>query len=97
MKKDKETWINEVLGSVERIKPAEPMPGFYGRVLQKAMETKMAAVIPMPVVYRAAAGLLIIIALNTFTCIAASKTIHQAKVKQFANEFSLTQDYNYNY
>lgn len=65
MKKDKENWMEDVLGSLEGSKRAQPNPGLFARI-ESQIETPEAIVIPVTQWRLAAAAAILLLMLNVF-------------------------------
>lgn len=92
MSLENEKWAEEVLTSLENIEQAKAPEGFYQRTLSRI---NAEAVISPGYVWRMAAGLLLLITLNVFTCVSFSKNKSHVKSEQlqaFAKEYSLSND-----
>lgn len=67
--KTQEDWINKVLAGAEHITPAEPDVMLKSKILQRISSEKnyKGKLVSMPTVYRVAAMVLVLIALNVCT------------------------------
>lgn len=65
MKKDKENWMEDVLGSLKGSKRAQPNPGLFARI-ESQIETPEAIVIPITQWRLAAAAAILLLMLNVF-------------------------------
>ena len=95
MESEKEIWINKTLNSLDGIQRALPSPGMQARIMQRIRNERfriMPDAVHPATIYRAAAAILLIIAMNVFTCIAFSKSVTEKKgLTSFAKEYSLTE------
>jgi hypothetical protein len=95
MESGKEIWVEKTLNSLDGIQRAVPSAGLQARIMQRIKEEGF-RIIPETVhpatIYRAAAAILLIVAMNVFTCIAFSKSVTEKKgLSSFAKEYSLSE------
>jgi len=92
MSLENEKWTEDVLSSVEGINRAKISAGFYQKTLNRLKEE---VAVSTDYILRMAAGLLLLITLNVFTCVSFSKNKSHIKSEQlhaFAKEYSLSND-----
>jgi hypothetical protein len=94
MESDKEIWIEKTLNSLDGIQRAVPSTGMQARIMQRIRDERF-RIIPDTVhqatIYRVAAAILLIVAMNVFTCITFSKSVTEKKgLTSFAKEYSLS-------
>jgi hypothetical protein len=94
MESEKEIWIEKTLNSLDGIQRAAPSPGLQARIMQRIRDERF-RIVPETVhpatIYRAAAAILLIVAMNVLTCIAFSKSVTEKKgLASFAKEYSLS-------
>jgi hypothetical protein len=94
MENDKENWVTESLNSIEGLQRAQSPDTIYRKVMERIQSERFRIVpdtVPMGTVYRAAAAIAMIVALNTFSCIMFSKSKNEQKQLQaFMKEYSLS-------
>ena len=95
MESEKEIWIEKTLNSLDGIQCAIPHTSMQARIMQRIRDERF-TIIPDTVhpatIYRAAAAILLIIAMNVFACIAFSKSVTETKgLTSFVKEYSLTE------
>jgi len=98
MNMDKKDWINDVMNSLDSIKPAEADPFLYTKVISK-INSKKTDYIPMKIVWLAAASFALLIAVN-FMLIKPVKSMSQNSVKDvkdLAKGFQLLNENSINY
>ena len=94
MEGEKDKWIERTLNSLEGIQPAVPSANMQGRIMQR-IQTERFRIKPDSVrpvtIYRIAAAILLIMALNVFTCAMFSKSVTEKKgLQSFAKEYSIS-------
>ena len=94
MESEKEKWIKKTLNSLDGIQPAIPAANMHSRIMQR-LQAERFRIVPDAVrpatIYRAAAAILLIMALNIFTCIIFSKSMTEKKgLQSFATEYSIS-------
>ena len=94
MEGEKDKWIEKALNSLDGVQPAVPSANLQGRIMQR-LQAEQFKIVADPVrpatVYRIAAGILLIMALNIFTCAAFSKNVTEKKgLQSFAKEYSIS-------
>jgi len=94
MESEKEIWIERTMNSLDGIQSAIPPVGMKDRILQRVQDQKFRiepdAVKPATV-YRAAAAILLIMALNIITCVIFEKSVSEKKgITSFAKEYLMT-------
>jgi hypothetical protein len=96
MNMNKEKWINEVMNSLDGVKPAGANPFLYDRILGRIRNAEAAYASPK-LVWLAAASLALLIALNVFI-IQRSGNSKTSDVEQLATSMQLinTSTINYN-
>lgn len=95
MRHIKEQWVNEVLASTGNIKPATLNTSLYPKIMGRL---KTADRVPAGVVFRIAAGITLLVALNVFACLLFSKQTgnrQSDKLQAFAHEYGLNNAGNF--
>ena len=94
MESEKDIWIKKALNSIDGIEPAIPPVNLHGRVMQRIQAERFRIVpdtVSSATIYRIAAGILLIVALNVLTCVVFSKSITEKKgLQSFAKEYSIS-------
>ncbi len=94
MEREKQHWIDKALNSLDGIAPAVPPANMHGNIMQRLQAERFriaADAVQASTIYRIAAGILIIVSINVFTCVAAGKSIKKEKQLQgFAKQYSLS-------
>jgi len=94
MESDKEIWLEKTLNSLDGIQRAVPSTGMHARIMQRIKNERfriMPEAVHPATIYRAAAAILLIVAMNVFTCIVFSKSITEKKgLSSFVKEYSLS-------
>jgi hypothetical protein len=94
MNSEKEIWVEKTLNSLDGIQRAVPAGNLHGRIMQRIQAEKFRIIpdtVPTATIYRAAAAILLIVAMNVVTCITFSKSVNEKKgLSNFAKEYSLT-------
>ena len=94
MEGEKDKWIEKALNSLEGIEPAIPAVNMHTRIMRH-LQAERFRIVPDTVstatVYRIAAGILLILALNVLACVAFSKGMTEKKgLQSFAREYSIS-------
>ena len=94
MELEKQQWIDKALNSLDGIQPAAPQADIYAGIMQRLRDEKFRIVpdtVSRETVYRAAAAILIIVAMNIVTCVTFQKNISKEKqLQSFAKQYSLS-------
>jgi hypothetical protein len=94
MESEKDKWIEKALNSLDGIQPAIAPQNMHGRIMHR-IQAERFRIVPETVnsatIYRIAAGILLIVALNVLTCAAFSKGMTEKKgLQSFAKEYSIS-------
>ena len=94
MESEKDKWIEKALNSLDGIQPAIAPQNMHSRVMQR-IQAERFRIVPETVnsatIYRIAAGILLIVALNVLSCVAFSKSMTEKKgLQNFAKEYSIS-------
>ena len=94
MEGEKDKWIEKALSSLDGIQQAVPSANMHGRIMQRLQAERFRSVpdsVRPATIYRAAAAILLIMALNIFTCAMFSKNVTEKKgLQSFAKEYSIS-------
>jgi hypothetical protein len=94
MESKKEQWIEKALNSLDGIQPAIPAANLQGRIMQRIQAERFRIVpdtVHLATIYRAAAAILLIVAMNVFTCVLFQKNESEKKgLQSFAKEYSIS-------
>ena len=94
MKSKKDVWIEEALGSLNGIERAKADSAIYQKIMSRVSEVRgISNIVPQSTVWRIAAALFVVVALNAFTCIMVSQTSQGTKneeLKAFASEYGIS-------
>lgn len=92
MEREKEQWINKALNSLDGIKPAVAPVTMHGNIMQRIQAERFrikADTVQAAAIYRIAAGILLIITINVFACVAVSKsTTKEKQLQSFVKQYS---------
>ena len=64
MEPEKDKWINDVLGSLDRLNRTEPSPFLFAKIRNRLSDSPSSAYVPMRVVWLAAASFAVLALLN---------------------------------
>lgn len=89
MNDEKEAWVNAVMQSADNIRQAKSPAGFYHKTLQRIQTYNS---VSTDYVIKVAAVVLLLIAVNIFTCIGYQRqNNHQRQgIQSFATEYAIT-------
>ncbi len=93
MESGKDIWVDKTLNSINNIKQATPPVGMQAKIMQR-LQAERFRMIPDTVasstVYRIAAAVALIVAMNVFTCVTFSKHVSEKKgLQSFVKEYSI--------
>ena len=94
MEREKEQWIDRTLNSLDGIQPAIPPSNLQAGIMQRIQAERfriIADAVQASTIYRIAAGILLIITINVFACVAVSKSVTKEKqLQSFAKQYSIS-------
>jgi hypothetical protein len=95
MKKNQEQWINEVMGSLEGIQPAEGNPYLHTRVLARLQKTTSRQPVKVKWVYAMASVFVVMLLLNVMGWNTSSSSDDQdtVDIETVINEYELENNY----
>ena len=95
MKKNQEQWINEVMGSLEGIQPAEGNPYLHTRVLARLQKTSGRQPVKVKWVYAMASVFVVMLLLNVMGWNTTSNSDEQdtVDIETVINEYELENNY----
>jgi|SRR5688572_33050210 hypothetical protein len=95
MKKNQEQWINEVMGSLEGIQPAEGNPYLHTRVLARLQKTPGRQPVKVKWVYAMASVFVVMLLLNVMGWNTSSNSDDQdtVDIETVINEYELENNY----
>ena len=93
MEDEKDIWVEKTLNSINDIKQALPPADLHAKVMQR-LQAERFRMIPETVgtatVYRVAAAVALVLAMNVFTCVTFSKHVSEKKgLQSFVKEYSI--------
>ena len=94
MEREKEQWIDKAMNSLDGLTSAVPPANMQRNIMQRIQAERFriaADAVHAGTIYRIAAGILIIVTINVFTCVTITKNISKEKQLQgFAKQYSLS-------